>query len=107
MPGNRIGGLKAAQTNLKKQGPDFYRRIGAKGGRNGSTGGFAGNSAAARAAGAKGGRISHRGPGVQDRLVKHLDKIMDAYNNGASYISLANKYECCVSTMSKFIKKHC
>ena len=36
--------------------------IGRKGGKNGHTGGFAANPALARIAGAKGGRISHRGP---------------------------------------------
>lgn len=62
MSGSRIGGLKAAQKNLKKYGPDFYRNIGRKGGQNSHTGGFASNRALARVAGAKGGRISRRGP---------------------------------------------
>jgi len=39
----------------------FYAKIGAKGGRNGRTGGFAANPELARIAGAKGGRISRRG----------------------------------------------
>ena len=30
----------AAATNKKKYGPDFYQKIGAKGGSNGRTGGF-------------------------------------------------------------------
>ena len=54
------GGPAAAQTNKKKYGPDFYAKIGAKGGRNGRTGGFAANPELARIAGAKGGRISRR-----------------------------------------------
>ena len=41
MSGTKIGGLKAAHTNRLKNGLDFYARIGAKGGRNGHTGGFA------------------------------------------------------------------
>ena len=53
------GGLKAAQKNLAKD-PNFYAKIGAKGGRNGNTGGFAANPELARVAGAKGGRISRR-----------------------------------------------
>lgn len=59
MAGTKTGGLKAAQKNLQKD-PDFYAKIGAKGGRNGHTGGFAANPELARIAGAKGGRISRR-----------------------------------------------
>ncbi|MDR6794206.1 general stress protein YciG [Pseudarthrobacter oxydans] len=59
MPGTRAGGLKARDKNLAND-PGFYARIGAKGGRNGRTGGFAANPELARVAGAKGGRISKR-----------------------------------------------
>lgn len=62
MVGTKVGGLKAAATNIEKHGKDFYKRIGQKGGRNGHTGGFAANPALASIAGAKGGRISRRGP---------------------------------------------
>ena len=65
MAGTKAGGQKAAKTNKKRHGKDFYARIGAKGGRNGSgpgyTGGFAANQELAKTAGAKGGRISKRG----------------------------------------------
>jgi hypothetical protein len=63
--------MKAAKTNLKLHGKDFYRRIGARGGRNGHTGGFASETVGrdgltglerARIVGIKGGRISRRGP---------------------------------------------
>lgn len=60
MAGTKIGGMKAAATNKQKHGSDFYAKIGAKGGRNGHTGGFAANPQLARIAGAKGGRISRR-----------------------------------------------
>jgi general stress protein YciG len=60
MAGTKDGGQKAAATNKAKHGSDFYARIGAKGGRNGRTGGFAANRDLARIAGAKGGRISRR-----------------------------------------------
>ena len=53
MPGTHAGGLKAKLTN--------YKRIGAKGGKNGHTGGFASNPELAKIAGAKGGKISKRG----------------------------------------------
>ena len=61
MSGNRIGGRKAATTNKKLYGEDFYARIGAKGGRNGTTGGFYGKPEKARIAGAKGGTKSKMG----------------------------------------------
>ena len=62
MAGTKAGGIKAAATNRAKYGPEFYARIGQKGGQNGHTGGFAANRALARIAGAKGGRLSKRGP---------------------------------------------
>ena len=55
MAGTKAGGLKAAQKNLQKD-PNFYAKIGAKGGRNGHTGGFAANPELAREAGRKGGQ---------------------------------------------------
>jgi len=60
MAGTKAGGVKAAATNKARHGKDFYANIGAKGGRNGHTGGFAANRELARVAGAKGGRISRR-----------------------------------------------
>lgn len=62
MPGTKAGGLRAAATNRKLHGDDFYAVIGAKGGRSGHTGGFAANRALARIAGRKGGLKSKRGP---------------------------------------------
>jgi len=59
MAGTKAGGQKAAAKNLLKD-PNFYAKIGKKGGENGNTGGFAANPALARIAGAKGGRISRR-----------------------------------------------
>ena len=61
MPGSIAGGQKAAKTNMAKFGPDFYAWIGAKGGRNGHTGGFAANRELARTAGRIGGLRSRRG----------------------------------------------
>jgi general stress protein YciG len=60
MAGTKIGGMKAAATNKAKHGSDFYAKIGARGGKNGHTGGFAANPELARIAGARGGRISRR-----------------------------------------------
>jgi len=61
MAGTQKGGKAAAETNKTRHGSDFYARIGAKGGKKGTTGGFAANRDLARQAGAKGGRISRRG----------------------------------------------
>lgn len=60
MSGTKIGGQKAAYTNRLRHGINFYAEIGAKGGRNGHTGGFADNHERAREAGRKGGLISRR-----------------------------------------------
>jgi general stress protein YciG len=68
MAGTKAGGLKAKMKNLAKD-PDFYAKIGKRGGENGRTGGFASavvgddgmtGAERARIAGAKGGRISRR-----------------------------------------------
>lgn len=40
MAGNKTGGIKARDKNLARD-PDFFKKIGAIGGRNGHTGGFA------------------------------------------------------------------
>lgn len=63
MAGTKAGGKAAAETNKKKYGPDFYARIGASGGQNGHTGGFAAGPEGrerARKYGAIGGKISRR-----------------------------------------------
>jgi general stress protein YciG len=65
MAGTKTGGKSAASTNKKKYGSDFYARIGAKGGKKGTTGGFYANRNLAKTAGAKGGRISRRTKAVR------------------------------------------
>ena len=64
MAGTKAGGLKARETNLKLHGIDFYKRIGSMGGKAGdpTKKGFASNIERAKKAGAKGGKISKRGP---------------------------------------------
>lgn len=61
MAGTKLGGKKAAQTNKTKYGRDFYARIGKMGGTVSRGGGFT-DPEVAREAGAKGGKISKRGP---------------------------------------------
>ena len=65
MAGTKQGGVRAASTNKTRHGKDFYARIGASGGKKGTTGGFAANRDLARLAGAKGGRISRRRKATQ------------------------------------------
>ena len=60
MAGTVAGGKAAAKTNKAKYGDDFYSKIGAKGGKLGTTGGFAANKELAREAGRKGGLKSKR-----------------------------------------------
>lgn len=71
MAGTKTGGLKAAQKNKENFGADFYARIGAIGGKNGHTGGFAYDDRGllqrllrkptrAQLAGRKGGRLGKR-----------------------------------------------
>ena len=66
MAGTKAGGQKAAAKNLQRD-PDFYAKIGAAGGKKGRTGGFYANRELARAAGAKGGRISRRTKKTADK----------------------------------------
>lgn len=65
MAGTKAGGVAAAKTNKAKYGDDFYGRIGAIGGKRGTTGGFYANRELARIAGAKGGKKSRRGKAIK------------------------------------------
>lgn len=62
MAGTKAGALKGVNTKKLKYGDGYFARIGRTGGKNGHTGGFAANPELARIAGAKGGKISRRGP---------------------------------------------
>ena len=74
---------------MKKYGPDFYKRIGAKGGANGKgpgyKGGFASNEVGedgltgrerAKLAGAVGGKRSRRGPAKDD--IEKAEEVLKA-----------------------------
>ena len=76
MVGTKKGAKKASKTNIERYGKDFYARIGQIGGRNGTTGGFFGNSEKAREAGAKGGaRSSRKGVKTGESKVKKKNLI--------------------------------
>lgn len=67
MSGTKEGGIKARNTNLQRNGRDFYRIIGKKGGSvQGIRKGFAMNHKRAVEAGRKGGKISRRGKAKHD-----------------------------------------
>jgi hypothetical protein len=63
MAGTKSGGMAAARTNKERYGKNFYRELGAKGGRASKTGGFAAGEEGrerARVFGAIGGKKSKR-----------------------------------------------
>ena len=64
MPGTKLGGMKASETNRRKYGSDFYREIGRKGGSKlNPNKGFASMSQEKlQEVGRKGGTKSKRGP---------------------------------------------
>lgn len=59
----RVEAGKRTAQKLRALDPDYFKKLGSKGGRRGrgSEKGFAANPSLARTAGAKGGRISRRG----------------------------------------------
>lgn len=65
MSGTKTGGQLAATKNRQRHGADYYKRIGALGGKKSRTGGFFGNPELASIAGKKGGRISKRKKALQ------------------------------------------
>ncbi len=82
MSGTIVGGKKAAKKNIERQGADFYRRIGAVGGRNGNTGGFKGGSELASTAGTLGGRRSKHGYKFvkeTEKTLEYTDKVTGEY----------------------------
>lgn len=80
MGGTVKGGLKAAKTNLKRHGKDYYANIGRKGGKKSRTGGFASNKIGkdgltglerAKLAGQKGGLKSRRKAWTKKQRQEH------------------------------------
>ena len=94
MAGTKEGGKKAAATNKKKYGKGFYARIGAIGGRNGHTGGFAANPELAKIAGCKGGRISKRGKAkhTQKQAVQDYTEVEDLMSKAEYKRLMGNSY---------------
>lgn len=102
MSGSKIGGVKAATTNKKKD-PDFYRKIGAIGGRHGNTGGFASNSKLAKLAGAKGGHLSKRGKDPKRTMRAKRAQVL--YKEGWTIEQLMNEFNVTKSTIFAYLKE--
>lgn len=102
MAGSKAGGLKARETNLKRHGKDFYKRIGHIGGQNGHTGGFAANPALARLAGEKGGRNSHRGAGRE--RIENVKQAKEMYKAGIEIPEIAKKLNRAQSTIYQYLE---
>lgn len=108
MAGNKIGGIKAREANYKRHGKDFYKRIGAIGGQNGHTGGFAANPELARLAGAKGGKISKRGAQSvkAQKIEPQKEKIKKLYSSGYTVPQIAEKLNLPYSSLLKWVKEN-
>lgn len=85
MAGTKKGGKRAAKTNLKNHGKDFYRIIGSKGGSvKGIKKGFAAHPELAKIYGAKGGRNGKRGTADEaalNRLQKEIKKLKQPWRH--------------------------
>lgn len=107
MPGTKIGGLKAAQTNRQKYGDNFYQKIGRLGGEHSHTGGFAKNPDLARLAGAKGGKRSRRGQSIMmQKIESHREGIRDLYNYGMSIPQISKQFKISDATLRKWAKEN-
>ena len=82
MSGTQKGGLKAAKTNIKRHGKNYYAEIGRKGGKASGSGGFASMKVGrdgltgvqrAKIAGQKGGLKSKRKPAKLEDVTKRVE----------------------------------
>lgn len=103
MSGTKLGGLKARETNLKLHGPDFYKNIGAIGGRNGHTGGFAANHTLAKLAGAKGGRSGKRG--MAPKTIERIEEVKELRGKGLLIKEIAKIVGLSSTTVGKYLRK--
>ena len=108
MSGTRAGGLKTAAKIKRLHGEDFYKKIGHKGGQNGTTGGFAANPILAKSAGAKGGLKSRRGPSEKTvrTLQEHSEEIKKLACAGMYYGQIAKMYGLNRATLLKWLDKN-
>lgn len=105
--GTKEGGAIARETNLKRYGEDYYKRIGALGGKACfPTKGFGSHPERAREAGRKGGIASKRGPSKQtlDTLRNYAGDIEQMYENGMPAYKLAKEFGVGLGTLKKFLR---
>lgn len=102
MSGSVAGGKKAAAVNMTKD-PDFYRKIGAIGGKNGNTGGFASNPKLAKLAGARGGHLSKRGK--DPKRTMRAKRAQALYKEGWTIEQLTNEFNVTKSTIFAYLKE--
>lgn len=92
MPGNQIGGLRAAATNKQLYGKDFYVRIGRQGGQvRTPTKGFGGmtpekRSAAGKVGGAKSSRLGVKTGHAKSRIEREPFFVQDSEIDTANII---------------------
>jgi len=84
----KSGGRSAAEKIRRRYGKDFYRRIGAAGGKASTTGGFYNNTELARKAGRKGGTSSKR-IGMLDKY--GVEQFVDLWNDSESATKVASE----------------
>jgi len=97
MAGNKAGGKKAAKKNLEKD-PDFYKKIGAIGGKQSRGGGFAYDKELARKAGSKGGKKSKRSS-------KNRTKIIALFQVGTPAQEIADLLGISIHTVYRHTRK--
>ena len=76
MPGTVEGGRKAAETNKKRYGEGFYKKIGFAGGKKSRNGGFKASPELASLAGQMGGLLSRKnGRDISPEAIIEAEKI--------------------------------
>ena len=106
MSGTRAGGRKAAKTNKKLHGEDFYKRIGKKGGQNGHTGGFAKSSEWARECGRKGGHKSRRSSAWEALFNVNRKRIIKLWYKGIPYTEIAEEIGLPYEATRRWVRKN-
>ena len=104
MSGTREGGIKTAKTNRKVYGKNFYKEIGAKGGKAKGLKGFALNKELARKAGAKGGSKSVRSNSYI--TAKRVLKILELHEKGMMASDIAKKLKLTPVCVRYHIRKY-
>lgn len=98
--------MKARETNIRLYGSDFYRSIGAKGGRIGGAKGFALNPGLARIAGRKGGKKSSRGRALHRIMDGKEDEIIRMLQTGATYKDISDRLEVPYYSVRNWVHKN-